>query len=118
MRDHTKLRVFALADNLVLAVYRASSGFPKSEQHGLHSQMRRAAVSIAANIVEGCARSTQKEYVRFVEIAYGSARELEYEISLCDRLGYLTAGPSVDLHNQCVATAKGLNGLLRAFRET
>jgi four helix bundle protein len=79
--------------------------------------MRRAAVSVAANIVEGCARSTQKEYVRFVEIAYGSARELEYEINLCERLGFLAAGMSVDLQNQCVATAKGLNGLLRALRE-
>jgi four helix bundle protein len=117
MRDHTKLRVFALADSLVLAVYRASSGLPTSEKYGLQSQMRRAAVSIAANIVEGCARSTQKEYVRFVEIAYGSARELEYEISLCERLGFLATGMSIDLRDQCVATANGLNSLLRAFRE-
>ncbi len=118
MRDHTKLRVFALADNLALAVYRASRGFPASERYGLQSQMRRAAVSIAANIVEGCARSTQKEYVRFIEIAYGSARELEYEISLSARLGFLAPVTAPDLENQCIATAKGLNGLLRALRET
>jgi four helix bundle protein len=68
--------------------------------------------------VEGCARSAQKEYLRFVEIAYGSARELEYEINLCARLGFLAADTAVDLQNQSVATAKGLNGLLRALRET
>jgi four helix bundle protein len=118
MRDHTKLKVFALADNLTMAVYKASARFPENEQYGLQSQMRRASVSIAANIVEGCARSTQKEYVRFVEIAYGSARELEYEISLCARLGFLAPDTALDLQNQSVATAKGLNGLLRALRET
>jgi four helix bundle protein len=116
MRDHTKLKVFALADELVLAVYKATAGFPISEQYGLQSQVRRAAVSIAANIVEGCARTTQAEYIRFMEIAYGSARELQYEISLCARLGLLTVAAKPTLHEQCTATAKALNGLLRAIR--
>ena len=75
MRDHTKLRAFELADALVLNVYRATRGFPDDEKFGLTSQLRRAAISIASNIVEGAARSSLPEYVRFLEIAYGSAKE-------------------------------------------
>jgi four helix bundle protein len=103
---------------MALDVYRFSAEFPASEHYGLQSQVRRAAVSVAANIVEGCARSTQKEYVRFVEIAYGSARELQYEISLCARLGFFTNESGVTLQDQCTAVAKALSGLLRVFRET
>lgn len=77
MRDHTRLKVLALADKLALTVYRASSQFPHNEQYGLQSQIRRAAVSIAANIVEGCARYSEADYMRFLNIAYGSARELQ-----------------------------------------
>ena len=89
MRDHTKLRAFQVADQLVVAVYAASRSFPRAEQFGLTSQVRRAAVSIASNIVEGCARSSEMEYLRFLELAYGSAREVEYQAGLCTRLGYL-----------------------------
>lgn len=75
MRDHTKLRAFELADDLVLKTYKETSQFPKQEMFGLTSQLRRAAVSIPSNIVEGCARSSEGEYLRFLEIAYGSAKE-------------------------------------------
>jgi len=116
MRDHTQLKVFALADKLALAVYRASSQFPHNEQYGLQSQIRRAAVSIAANIVEGCARYSEADYIRFLNIAYGSARELQYELSLCERLGLIDNETARTLNNDCTATAKALNGLLRALR--
>ena len=117
MRDHTKLKVFELADRLVVSVYRNSVSFPTTERFGLLSQVRRAAVSIAANIVEGCAHSSEAEYARFIEVAYASARELQYEISLCEKLGYLTADSSRLLNDQCTNTARALNGLLRALRK-
>ena len=89
MRDHTKLRAFELADEVVLLIYRATREFPKEEVYGLVSQMRRAAVSVPSNIVEGCARESQTEYLRFLEIAFGSLRELHYQFGLSKRLGYL-----------------------------
>jgi len=88
MRDHTKLRAFELADEVAVLIYRVTRKFPKDEVHGLTSQMRRAAVSVPSNIVEGCARESQAEYLRFLEIAFGSLRELHYQFGLAQRLGY------------------------------
>jgi len=116
MRDHTKLRAFELADGLALEVYRLTATFPKEEMFGLTSQTRRAAVSIASNIVEGCARQSEADYLRFLDMAYGSARELEYQVSLALRLGFLTADGYEKLQAACVETSKVLNGLIRAFR--
>lgn len=81
MRDHSKLRAYELTDEIALLVYRISKDFPKDEIYGLTSQMRRAAVSVPSNIVEGCARESQQEYLRFLEIAFGSLRELRYQLS-------------------------------------
>jgi four helix bundle protein len=89
MRDHTKLRAFELADELTILIYRVTRDFPREEVYGLTSQMRRAAVSVPSNIVEGCARESQTEYVRFLEIAFGSLRELHYQLNLAMRLGFL-----------------------------
>jgi four helix bundle protein len=90
LRDHRKLRAFELAGQLALEIYRATEIFPKQEVFGLTSQLRRAAVSIASNIVEGCARASEADYLRFLDMAYGSAREVEYQLSLAFRLGYLS----------------------------
>ena len=78
--------------------------------------MRRAAVSIASNIVEGCARHSQADYLRFLDMAYGSSRELEYQISLATRLCYLDEGAGRSLEEACVETCKVLNGLIRSLR--
>ncbi|MBW1738984.1 MAG: four helix bundle protein [Deltaproteobacteria bacterium] len=90
MRDHTKLRAFELADDLAVLVYRVTARFPREELYGLISQMRRAAISIPSNIVEGCARDSQADYLRFLYIAFGSLRELHYQLSLSKRLGFLS----------------------------
>ena len=85
MRKHTKLRAFELADEIALMIYRLTKGFPREEVYGLASQMRRAAVSVPSNIVEGCARESQIEYLRFLEIAFSSLRELHYQFGLAKR---------------------------------
>jgi four helix bundle protein len=114
MRDHTKLRAFELADQMALLVYRQTAEFPREEIFGLVSQMRRAAVSAASNIVEGCARHTQADYLRFLDMSYGSIRELEYQISLAQRLGYLRN--ATELEAVVIEAAKVLNGLIRSLR--
>jgi len=118
MRDHTKLKAFQLADELALLVYNATRTFPKEEQYGLTSQMRRAAVSIPSNIVEGCARRTQADYLHFLDMAYGSLREIEYQLSLVRRLGYLSDAAFEATRAKCVETSKVLAALIRALRKS
>ena len=116
MRDHCKLKAFRLADELVLVVYRATRSFPREELFGLTSQMRRAAVSVVSNIVEGCGRRSQGDYLHFLDIAFGSFRELEYQVSLAHRLAYLKTDAHEPLHAKCTETSKVLAALIRALR--
>jgi four helix bundle protein len=116
MRDHTRLRVFQFADGLVCQTYLATRRFPSDEQFGLTSQMRRAAISVVANIIEGCARSTEKEYLRFLDIAYGSVKELEYYLELSERLDYFPVDAH-EIRNACEQTAKLLCNLIIAVRK-
>ncbi len=116
MRDHTKLRAFELADEVAVLVYRVTAGFPREELYGLTSQMRRAAVSVPSNIVEGCARDSQADYLRFLYMAFGSLKELHYQLSLSKRLGFLCNRDSSLIEPKIVETEKVLNGLIRALR--
>ena len=116
MRDHTKLRAFRVADELAVAVYTQTRGFPIEERFGLTAQLRRGAVSVASNIVEGCARSGEAEYVHYLGVAFGAARELDYQLSLARRLGYLSAEQYEPLSVLSVETCKILAGLIRALR--
>lgn len=116
MRDHRKLRAFELADQLTISVYRATKDFPREEQFGLTSQMRRGAISITSNIVEGCARESQADSIRFLDIAYGASREREYQISIAARLGFLKGEYAEMLEQQSSETSKVLAGLLRSLR--
>jgi four helix bundle protein len=116
VRDYRKLRAFEVADQLVLAIYETTRRFPKEEQFGLTSQMRRAALSVASNIVEGCARSSEADFVRFLDMAYGSAREVEYQLSVAHRLNYLPTKEFQSLNAACEETGKVLHGLIRSMR--
>ena len=116
MNDHRKLEAFQLADQLVVGVYRATKNFPTSEQYGLTSQMRRCAVSVAANIVEGCGRRSRKDYVRFLDIAFASARELGYFIDLAPRLALIDDGDIEEVRVLQGRTAAALAALIRSLR--
>ena len=117
MRDHTKLRAFELADEVAVLVYQETAGFPREELYGLTSQMRRAAVSVPSNIVEGCARDSQADYLRFLHMAFGSLRELHYQTGLSRRLGFLCNQDAALVEPRIVETEKVLNGLIRALRD-
>ncbi len=116
MRDHSKLRAFQLADEIVLLIYRTTNNFPKEEMFGITLQMRRAAVSITYNIVEGCARSSQVEYHRFLEIAFGSLRELHYQYSVASRLGYVDEQYVKELNEKLTEAEKVPVVLVRSMR--
>lgn len=85
MKDFRQLKVWERAHQLTLQIYRTTASFPRSEAYGLTPQIRRAAVSIASNLAEGCGRNGDAELARFCSIASGSASELEYQLFLaCD----------------------------------
>jgi four helix bundle protein len=113
MRDFRKLKVWERAHALSLAVYKATSTFPQEELFGLTSQLRRAAVSVPANIAEGCGRSGGPELARFLRIALGSASELEYHIILSTDLCYLNKSASQHLLKHVTDVKRMLTSLIQ-----
>jgi four helix bundle protein len=89
MEDFKKLKVWSKAHDLTLEIYRKTCNFPKNELYGITGQIRRAAASIPANIAEGCGRRSDAELGRFLQIARGSASELEYYLLLAHDLQFL-----------------------------
>ena len=114
-RDHTKLTVFAMADPLVDEIYRRTSGFPVEERYGLQSQMRRAALSVPTNIVEGCARKTERDFLNSLDVALGSACEVRYLVTVSARLEILSATDREYLFPRYDELARALSGLMRSF---
>ena len=111
-RDYRKIRAWQFADQLAMMVYKSTKDFPRSEVFGLTSQMRRSAVSVPANIVEGSARKHQKEYVQFLYTAMGSLAELSYYIRFSKEVGYLKKNQYEILNSQYQQTVKTLRGLI------
>ena len=89
MKNFKELIVWKKAHENALLIYNNTKGFPKEEQFGIISQIRRAAVSVPTNIAEGCGKFTQKDFANFLQIAFGSAQEVEYLSLLSYELGYL-----------------------------
>ena len=116
MRDFRDLKVWQKAYALTLATYRATKEFPREEQFGLTSQVRRAAASIVANIAEGCGRDGEAELARFCQIAMGSASELECELMLTRDLGFLQSDDHERLTNDVTQVKRMLTSLLRKLR--
>jgi four helix bundle protein len=116
MRDRTKLTAFQLADALALNTYRKTASFPREEIFGLTSQMRRAAVSVPSNIVEGCARHSEADYTRLLDVGYASSRELAYQASLASRLGYFAEDDYAQFALDCDEVCRVLSGLITSLR--
>lgn len=116
MRDHTRLRAFVLADEVVLMIYKITRFFPREELYCLTSQLRRASVSVPSNIVEGCARSTENEFCRFLELAYGSLKEMHYQFGLSYRLGYIKNEDQNNGEVKIQETERVLAALIRRFK--
>jgi four helix bundle protein len=115
-RDPSKLKVFHLADELVVEGYRATRGFPVEERYGLQAQLRRAAVSVPTNIVEGCARNSERDYLHFVDMAIASASEVRYLLGLSARLGILKKAdqePLVRRYDELIRSVQKLLTVLR-----
>lgn len=115
-RDFRKIKAWEHAYQLALAIYRNTQTFPKAEQYGLTSQLRRAATSVPANIAEGAARTSEADYLRFLEIALGSLRECECFLMLAKDLGYLSPEHFQSLESRSDETARTLTGLIAAIR--
>jgi four helix bundle protein len=114
-RDHRKLWSFREADELVLEVYRTTGSMPAGERFGLQAQLRRAAVSVPTNIVEGSARPSATEYCRFLWLAHSSARESAYLIDLTARLGMIDAAVAGALVRRYDSVLAALYKTARAF---
>src|SRR5512136_3339434 len=117
MRDYTKIDAWKLADDLTVAVYERTRSFPREELYGLTSQLRRAAVSVPANIVEGSSRESKRDYLHFLYIARGSLSEAQYFVHLAGRLGYLDSEQAGELQKQTSSAFACLHGLIRAVEK-
>jgi four helix bundle protein len=115
-RDHRKLRAFQLSDELVFLKYELTACFPKDETFVLTAQMRRAALSVANNIVEGRALASHGEYLKHLNIAMGSLRELGYDITVAKRRQYATPALIEANETKCEETARVLGALIRSLR--
>lgn len=114
VRGYKKLKVYEEGHKLVKLVYRIIEKFPRSEQFGLTSQMKRAAVSVVANVVEGYVRGS-REFKQFLIMANGSLAELEYYIDLSLDLGYINREEHGELVDQKVKTGLLLGGLIKSM---
>ena len=118
MEDFKDLRVWVKAHDLTLAVYQKTRVFPREEMYGLTSQLRRAAVSVGANIAEGCGRRSDGEMRRFIQIARGSANEVEYHLLLAKDLDLLSAEDHEDLRIKILEIQRMLAALVQSLKVT
>ncbi len=115
VRSYQELLVWQKAMEVVVECYSLTEKFPKSEMYGLTNQLRRAAVSVPANIAEGQARQYTAEFMRFISISYGSLAELETHIQIAQRLNYLELTTSNQILERCAEIGRMLNGLLASL---
>lgn len=116
MRDFRELQVWQKSHVLTVAVYRVTRKFPKEEIYGLTSQIRRAAVSVSANIAEGCCRSGKADFAHFLQIAAGSASEVEYLLLLCHEIELLKASDYKQLEGAVIEVKRMLTSFIKKLK--
>jgi four helix bundle protein len=116
MKDFRSLKVSEKTHALTLMIYKSTEEFPKQELYALTNQIQRAAVSIPANIAEGCGKDSDAELKRYFSIAMGSSSELEYLILLAHDLGYLQQAPYQSMQNDLVEIRKMLNAFIQKLK--
>jgi four helix bundle protein len=116
MKDFRKLKVWEKAHQLTLEIYKVTEKFPREELYGLISQIRRASVSIPTNIAEGCVRSSDADFARFLYIALGSISELEYLILLSKGLKFIKSELYIELNNEINEVKKMLILLIQKLK--
>ena len=116
MQDFKKLKVWEVSHAVTLDIYRVTQRFPKDELYGLTSQIRRASASIPANIAEGCGRASAADFARFLQIAMGSASELEYHLILSRDLQLLSQADFDRLTASTIESKRMLTSLIQKVR--
>ncbi|GIK61623.1 MAG: four helix bundle protein [Ignavibacteriota bacterium] len=116
MRDFRKLKVWEKAHAITLKIYKVTEKYPREELYGLTSQIRRACVSIPTNIAEGCVRSSDADFSRFLYIALGSTSELEYLILLSMDLKFINAELHIELNNEINEIKKMLISMIQKLK--
>ncbi len=116
MQSFKTLKVWEKSHQLTVAIYKATARFPKEELYGLTSQIRRSCASIAANIAEGCGRNGKAEFARFLQVAMGSASELEYHLLLARDLGLLGDAEYKPFEARTVELKRMLASLINRIR--
>jgi four helix bundle protein len=117
IQSYRDLTVWQEAMTMAEAIYLLTTSFPQSELYGLTAQMRRSAVSIAANIAEGHGRETSRHYIQFLRISQGSLKELETHLFLAQRVGLATAQQTEPILDECDKLGRMLRALIRAIQE-
>jgi four helix bundle protein len=118
VQDFRNLEVWRMAHELTLGVYKSTACFPPDERFGLTSQLRRACSSIEANLAEGCGRGSDADFSRFVQIAMGSASEVEFHLLLARDLGYMDDDLHVASEQQVQRVKRMLAALLKSLKKT
>ncbi len=116
IESYKDLRVWQMGVEVVQGCYELTKRFPKEELFGMTSQIRRASVSIPANIAEGYGRDNRGEYVQFLRIAQGSLKELETHLIVAEKVGLIAVGATTSLQSQCDEIGKMLRALIRSLQ--